>query len=94
MLKFSPQVLDPEAMCFEFKRLDNGKAVLVKFYSKQVPFPAEQASQMGKLMQPVIWEAATAAQQRQFQDLWMDKIERMLLAKEDIEKWLKIEERR
>lgn len=93
LLKFSPQVLDPEAMSFEFRRLDNGKAVLVKFYSQRVPFPVEKAQQMSKLMHPVIWEAATAAQQQQFQELWMDKIEHMLLAREAIDKWIKIEER-
>ncbi|MBI2858259.1 MAG: hypothetical protein HYX90_04195 [Chloroflexi bacterium] len=93
LLRFSPQVLDSEAMCFEFKRLDNGKAVLVRFYSQRVPFPAEKAQQMAKLMHPVIWEAATAGQQKQFQELWMDKIERMLLAREEIDKWIEIEER-
>jgi len=93
LLKFSKEVLDPEAMCFEFKRLDSGKAVLVKFYSNQVPFPAEKASQMGKLMHPVIWEAATEQQKREFQDLWMDKIERMLFTREGIQNWIRVEER-
>ena len=90
LLKFSDQKPDPEAMCFQFKRLDTGESVLAKFSSQRIPFSAEKALQMGKLFQPVLWEAATAAQRRQFQDLWMEKIQGML-AKDEIENWLIIE---
>lgn len=93
LLRFSKEVLDPEAMCFEFKRLDSGKTVLVKLYAKRVPFPAEKQRQIERLMQPVIWEAATEQQKREFQDLWMDKVEQMLLAREGIQDWIRIEER-
>jgi hypothetical protein len=42
LLKFNPGKVDPQAMSFEFRRLDNGKAVLVKFYPQQIPFPEEK----------------------------------------------------
>ncbi len=58
LLRFIPGKIDPQAMCFEFRRLDNGKAVLVKFYPQQIPFSAEKAKRLAKLLEKVIWEAA------------------------------------
>ena len=94
LLRFDPKKLDPEAMCFEFRRLDTSQAVLVRFYPQRIPFPEEKAKQLSQLLQPVIWEVATEKEQRQFQELWMEKVENMLLEKEGIEEWRKREERR
>lgn len=94
LLRFNPKKLDPEAMCFEFRRLDTGQAVLVRFYPQRIPFPEEKAKQLSQLLQPVVWEVATEEEKRQFQGLWMEKVEHMLLEREGIEKWLKLEERR
>lgn len=94
LLRFNPKKLDPEAMCFEFRRLDTGQAVLVRFYPQRIPFPEEKAKQLSQLLQPVVWEAASEQEIKQFQGLWMEKVEHMLLEREGIEKWLKLEERR
>jgi len=90
LLKFSPEKIDTQAMCFEFRRLDNGKAVLVKFYPQQIPFPEERAKRMAKLMEKVIWEAAREAERAEFQELWMGKVKDMLLEEKGIGKWLKV----
>jgi formylmethanofuran dehydrogenase subunit E len=94
LLRFNPKKLDPEAMCFEFRRLDTGQAVLVRFYPQRIPFPEEKAKQLSRLLQPVAWEAASEQEIKQFQELWMEKVEHMLLEREGIEKWLKLEEGR
>ncbi|MDP2730160.1 MAG: hypothetical protein Q8O55_06740 [Dehalococcoidales bacterium] len=94
LLQFRSEKIDPEAMCFEFRRLDNGEAVLVRLYPQRIPFPVEKEKQLSQLLQPVIWEAATEEEKRQFQGLWMEKVEHMLLKREEMEKWLKLEERR
>ncbi len=91
LLQFRPEKIDPQAMCFEFRRRDNGTSVLVRFYPQRVPFPAEKAGQLEKLLQPVIWEAADEEEKRQFQELWLEKVERMLLNREDMDKWMKLE---
>ncbi len=44
LLKFSPGKIDSQAMCFEFKRLDSGKAVLAKFYPREIPFSEDKAN--------------------------------------------------
>lgn len=91
LLKFNPEKVDSQAMCFEFKRVDSGKAVLVKFYPRQIPFAVEKAKRMGELMEKVIWEAAKDSEKSEFQELWMGKVKGMLLAAKDIDEWLKIE---
>ena len=91
LLIFKPEKIDPEAMCFEFRRLDTGRAVLVRYYPGRVPFPEDKARQLGHLMQPVIWEAATEEERKQFHKLWMEKVEDMLLHNREIDDWLKIE---
>lgn len=92
LLKFSPEKIEPEAMCFEFRRLDTDKAVLVKFYPQQIPFSEEKAKRLSQLLQPVIWEAATEQEIKQFQELWMAKVENMLLERKGINEWLKVAE--
>jgi len=93
LLAFNPEKIDPEAMCFEFRRLDTGRSALTRYYPRRVPFPEDKAQKLGKLMQPVIWDAATGEERKQFQALWMEKVKAMLLERRDIENWLKIEVR-
>jgi hypothetical protein len=93
LLTFSPEKIDPQAMSFEFKRLDNGKAVLVKFYPGQIPFPADKGQRMSHLMEKVLWEAAKDDEKREFQDLWIGRVEDMLLGQKDMDNWLVAEER-
>ncbi|MDP3879175.1 MAG: FmdE family protein [Dehalococcoidales bacterium] len=94
LLRFDPEKIDPQAMCFEFKRLDNGNSVLVKFYPQQVPFPTEKGRRLGELMEKVLWEAARKEEKEEFQELWTAKVKGMLIEEKEIENWLKIEERR
>lgn len=93
LLRFHPEKIDPEAMSFEFTRLDNGKKVLVRFYPQRIPFAAEKAEELGRLMHPVIWEAAMEEEKKKFQDLWMGKVENMLLQKVSMEQYIKIEDK-
>lgn len=94
LLKFNPKKIDSQAMCFEFRRLDNGRAVLVKFYPQQIPFPEEKAKRLGGLLEKILWEAAREEERKDFQELWMGKVKDMLIEGKGIERWLKIEERR
>ena len=94
LLKFNPEKIDPQAMCFEFRRLDNGQAVLVRFYPQRIPFPPEKAKRLGELLEKVIWEAATDEEKAEFQELWLEKVKDMLLERKEIDRWLKVEERR
>ncbi len=94
LLIFIPDKIDPQAMCFEFRRLDSSKAVLVKFYPRQIPFSEGKAKRMGELLEKVVWEAAKEEERKEFQELWMEKVKDMLLAEKGINRWLKIEERR
>lgn len=89
LLKFNPEKIDPQAMCFEFSRLDSGKTVLVRFYPQRVPFSGEKAGRMGGLLEKVIWEAAKEDEKKEFQELWLEKVKAMLDRKE-IEQWLKL----
>lgn len=91
LLKFSTEKIDPEAMCFEFRRLDNGHVVVVRFYPQRVPFAETKAKRLGQLTPPIIWEAATEEERQQFQQLWMEKVEDMLLERKGIDQWLKVE---
>ena len=94
LLKFNPKKIDSQAMCFEFRRLDNGRAVLVRFYPQQIPFPEEKARRLGALLEKILWEAAREEERKEFQELWMGKVKDMLLEGKGMERWLKIEERR
>ena len=94
LLKYNPDKIDSQAMCFEFSRLDNGKTVLVKFYPQQIPFPEEKAKRLAELLEKVIWEAAREEERKEFQELWTGKVKDMLSEEKGIDRWLKIEERR
>lgn len=94
LLLFRPERTDSEAMSFEFKRLDSGKAVLAKFYPRLIPFSAEKASRLQELLEKIIWEAAKEEEQHEFQNLWMEKVKLMLVERKGIDRWLGIEERR
>ena len=94
LLKFVPDKIDSQAMCFEFRRLDNGKAVLVKFYPRQIPFSEEKAKRMPELMEKVLWEAASEEEIEECQELWMGRVRDMLAEEKGIDRWLRIEERR
>ncbi len=92
LLKFSQKKIDPRALCFKFQRLENKKTAIVRFYPDKVPFAEDKAKRLGQLLQKVIWEAAKQDERREFQDLWMEKVEDMLLRRKNINQWLKIEE--
>ncbi|MBI5359091.1 MAG: hypothetical protein HZA48_00745 [Planctomycetes bacterium] len=91
LLKFKDERIDPSAMCFEFRRLDNKKAVLVKFYSHKIPYPREKEARIGELIQKVVWDGATGAEKKEFQELWTDKVKTIVLDNKDIDKWMKVE---
>jgi hypothetical protein len=94
LLKFDPRKPDPRALCFEFKRTDTGRSVLVKFHPHQIPFSEEKGRRMGELLEKVIWEAAREGERREFQELWTEKVKDMILEEKDIDRWLTIEVRR
>ncbi len=93
LLEFSEEKIDHEASCFEFKRLDNDDAVVVKLYPRRIPFAEEKAKRTGELIQKVIWEAAKDDEKKEFEDLWMEKIENMVLREDRIDEWIKIEKK-
>jgi hypothetical protein len=94
LLSFSREKPDPQAMCFEFRRTDTGRAVLVRFSPRQIPFPQEKARRLGELMEKVVWEAARPAETTEFRELWMEKVRGMLVDRREIAAWLSVEERR
>jgi hypothetical protein len=81
-----------DTLCFKFQRLDNNKTVYVRFHPNKIPFAEHKAKRLGELLEKVIWEAAKDEEQKEFQNLWMEKVRDMLLAKKDINKWITIEE--
>ncbi len=93
LLRFSLEKIDPNALCFEFRRLDNNTDVLVKFFPNNVPFAQEKAKQLGVLLEKVLREAAKEDERRKFQDLWQEKVRNMLLEKKELNKWIQIEDR-
>ena len=94
LLAFNPRKIDPQALCFEFRRLDNGQTVLVKFFPQRIPFPPDKTKRMGELMEKILWEAARPEEKGEFQELWTGKVKDMVLENKGIDEWLKIEERR
>lgn len=92
LLKFTPEKIDIDALQFKFTRLDNNKTILVSLYLQNVPFPEEKSRRLGQLLEKVIWEAANEKDIKEFQDLWIEKVESIVLMKNGINKWLKIEE--
>jgi len=93
LLKFASEKIDPEAMCFEFRKIDNNKAVLVKFYPQKISFPKEKTKRLSELLEKVIWEAAKKDEKKEFQNLWMEKVSNMFIDKKEINNWLKVDER-
>jgi len=93
LLKFTPEKVDHEPMCFEFRRTDNNKAVLVKFYPHKIPFPNDKAMKLGELLEKVIWDAAKENEKMEFQNLWMEKVKNVILDNKEINNWLQIVER-
>jgi hypothetical protein len=91
LLTFSDETPDPNALCFKFIRLDVTRAVLVKYIPGLVPFPAEKSQRMGRLMGKVLSGGADADEKVEFRNLWMEKVEDMLIHRKGIEDWLKIE---
>jgi hypothetical protein len=94
LLRFIPEKPVPKAMCFEFERLDNDSKVLVKFIPGNIPFPEVKAKRLGELLEKVLWEAAKDDERTEFQNLWMEKVQVILLEQKEIDRWLQIEERR
>jgi hypothetical protein len=88
LLKFSSEKIDPEAMCFEFKRLDNEARVLVRFYPQKIPYPTEKAIKLNELMKKVIWDKASDAEKKELQDLFIGKVRVMLVERKEIQNWL------
>ncbi len=68
------------------------QSVLVSFYPGQIPFPVDKSMQIKKLLEKVIWDTADDQEQRQFQDLWVEKVKLMIKERKEIANWLKIEE--
>lgn len=91
LLTFSMEKPDPQAMCFQFKRLDTGRTALVRFYPQLVPSSPETAGRMRPLMDAVVWEAAAEEEKAEFHELWLEKVRDMLVDRKDIDKWLTIE---
>ncbi len=91
LLRFSQEKIDPQAMCFQFNRRDTGKAILVKFYPREIPFAEKKAKRLVELLEKVIWEAAKDEEKREFHQLWLEKVADMLLGEKEISKWLKLE---
>lgn len=69
---------------FSVQEIGLGKAILVKFYPRQVPFPQEKQKRLEELLEKVIWEAAKEEEKKEWQDLWMEKVKDMLLGKKAI----------
>jgi hypothetical protein len=94
LLRYVPDSPDPSALCFEFRRIDTGAAVLVRFSPRLVPFPQEKGRRMGELMEKVVWDAAGLEERAEFQELWMGKVRAMLVDRTGIQTWLTVEDRR
>jgi len=93
LLQFSSEKIDSEAMCFEFKRLDNEARVLVRFYSQKIPYPTEKAIKLNELMKKVLWDKASDAEKKELQDLFIGKVRVMLVERKEIQNWLVREDR-
>lgn len=93
LLTFNRESPDPASLCFEFRRVDTDRSVLVKFTPRAVPFAAEKSKRLGELMEKVVWDAALPEERAEFQDLWMQKVQIMLVDRRQIEDWLTVRER-
>ena len=93
LLTYNRESPDPKSLCFEFRRVDTGRAVLVRFTPRAIPFSSEKSRRMSELMEKVVWDAAEASERAEFQDLWMEKVKIMLVERREIENWLSVEKR-
>lgn len=92
LLTFSHEKPDSSALCFRFKRLDSGKAVMVRFIPNMIPYPLEKSQRLSALMGKVLSGTASPQETTEFRDLWMEKVEDMLVHRKGIVNWLKVEE--
>lgn len=91
LLTFSTDKIDPHGMCFALKRSDTNRKVLLKLYPRKMPSLGEREQRIGELLEKIIWEAAKKEEIKEFQDLWMEKVERIVLKEENINNWLILE---
>ena len=73
-------------------KIDNNKAVVVKFFPRLIPFPLEKSQRLGFLMGNVLSGNANPEEKTEFRNLGMEKVEDMLIYRMGIEDWLRIEE--
>jgi len=92
LLKFVSEKIDPQAMCFEFQRLDNNEKVLLKIKHRGLPSIGPKEQRMSELLEKTIWEAAKKEEIREFQDLWMEKVEK-IIQQENVDEWISIEKK-
>lgn len=90
LLKFIPEKTDPRIMCFEFQRLDNNEKALLKIDHTGLPSIGMREQRMGELLKKTILETADREEIREFQDLWMEKVEK-IIKQENIEDWISVE---
>lgn len=93
LLKFNSKKVAADAMCFEFRRLDNNISVMVKICPHKMPSLGEKEHRIGELLEKILWEAAKEHEIAEFQNLWMEKVKRLALEEEGIEEWLGVEKR-
>lgn len=93
LLRFEPGGSEPGAICFEFERSDTHEAVLVTYRPGLVPVPAG-GERMARLLEKVVWDAARDEERKEFQDLWMERVQLMVAERRDIDQWITIETRR
>jgi len=93
LLQFNSEKIDPEAMCFEFKRLDTETQVLVRFYPRRVPYPIDKAIRLNEVMKKVLLYKASDADKKELQDLFIGKVKAMLIERKDMQNWLVLEAR-
>lgn len=92
LLSFVSEKIDPRALCFGFSRADKKRKVLLKIYPQRLPSLGDREQRMGELLEKIIWEAAKDNEIKEFQDLWMEKVERIVLKEENVNDWLIVKE--
>lgn len=93
LLRYDPASPDAEAMCFQFRRKDNGKAVLCRIRADEMPSLApEDAGRVGGLLKKVLWEAATEDESEAFRALWRRNVAAVFESAQQENQWLTVEE--
>lgn len=92
LLRFDPARPDPTAVCVRLRRVDTGKAVLLKLRPGRFPYAPEKAARIGELVERVVWEAATKEEAAELRRLWMNKVNSMLTDEVSLREWIEIEE--